>query len=280
MMSIGPFSIQAVGVFAAVLLAWLVARSVAKRRPDTSHKRAGALLLDSVFWGLIAARLGYIAQWFPDYLATPMSMIAIGDGGFTWWIGVLAALGFVWWRTRSTRVLRTPVFSGAVTGVAAWLLVGAMINQLQQPLPLPTVALATLDEQPASLTSYAGRPMVVNLWATWCPPCRREMPVFEQAQAEFPEVAIVLVNQGESAQQARGFLESEELALSDVLLDPQSRTMQATGARALPTTLFFDAQGQLVDFHMGEITMASFKSKMSSHFSQSAQPARSVTDEE
>lgn len=273
MMSIGPFSIQAVGVFAAVLLAWLVARSVAKRRPDTPHKRAGALLLDSVFWGLIAARLGYIAQWWPDYLATPMSMLAIGDGGFTWWIGVLAALAFVWWRTRSARVLRTPVFSGAVTGVAAWLLVGAMVNQLQQPLPLPTVALATLEEQPASLTSYAGRPTVVNLWATWCPPCRREMPVFEQAQAEFPGVNVVMVNQGESAEQARAFLKSEGLDLSDVLLDHFSQTMNAVGARALPTTLFFDAEGQLMDSHMGELTMASFKSNMLRHFSQSAQPA-------
>lgn len=276
MMSIGPFSINVVGVFAAILLAWLVTRAIARRMPDVSHKLAGAVLFDAVFWGLIAARLGYIVQWWEDYFATPMSMIAIGDGGYSWWVGVPAALAFAWWRTRTMRV-RRPVLAGIATGVAAWFTTGVVVGLLHHSPPLPELHLATLEEQPVSLLSYQGRPTVINLWATWCPPCRREMPVFEQAQAEFPEVNIVMVNQGESAQQAQVFLESEGLILSDVLLDPFSQTMNAVGARALPTTLFFDAEGQLMDSHMGELTMASFKSNMSRYFSQSAQPA---TDKE
>ena len=276
MMSIGPFPVKVVGVFAAILLAWLVTRAVAKRMADVSPKLAGAVLFDAVFWGVIAARLGYIAQWWEDYFATPVSMLAIGDGGYSWWIGVPAALAFAWWRTRTMRV-RRPVLAGIATGVAAWFTTGLVVGLLHHSPPLPELHLATLEEQPISLLSYQGRPTVVNLWATWCPPCRREMPVFEQAQAEFPGVNIVMVNQGESAQQAQAFLESQGLTLSDVLLDPFSRTMHAVGARALPTTLFFDAEGQLVDSHMGELTMASFKSNMSRHFAQSAQLA---TDEE
>lgn len=276
MMSIGPFPVKVVGVFAAILLAWLVTRAVAKRLADVSPKLAGAVLFDAVFWGVIAARLGYIAQWWEDYFATPMSMLAIGDGGYSWWIGVPAALAFAWWRTR-TMPVRRPVLTGIATGVAAWFTTGLVVGLLHHSPPLPELHLATLEEQPISLLSYQGRPTVVNLWATWCPPCRREMPVFEQAQAAFPGVNIVMVNQGESAQQAQAFLESQGLTLSDVLLDPFSRTMHAVGARALPTTLFFDAEGQLVDSHMGELTMASFKSNMSRHFAQSAQLA---TDEE
>lgn len=276
MMSIGPFPVKVVGVFAAILLAWLVARAVAKRMSDAPPKLAGAVLFDAVFWGVIAARLGYIAQWWEDYFATPVSMLAIGDGGYSWWIGVPAALAFAWWRTRTMRV-RRPVLAGIATGVAAWFTTGLVVGLLHHSPPLPELHLNTLEEQPISLLSYQGRPTVVNLWATWCPPCRREMPVFEQAQAEFPGVDIVMVNQGESAQQAQAFLESQGLTLSDVLLDPFSRTMHAVGARALPTTLFFDAEGQLVDSHMGELTMASFKSNMSRHFAQSAQLA---TDEE
>lgn len=276
MMSIGPFPVKVVGVFAAILLAWLVTRAVAKRMADVSPKLAGAVLFDAVFWGVIAARLGYIAQWWEDYFATPVSMLAIGDGGYSWWIGVPAALAFAWWRTRTMRV-RRPVLAGIATGVAAWFTTGLVVGLLHHSPPLPELHLNTLEEQPISLLSYQGRPTVVNLWATWCPPCRREMPVFEQAQAEFPGMDIVMVNQGESAQQAQAFLESQGLTLSDVLLDPFSRTMHAVGARALPTTLFFDAEGQLVDSHMGELTMASFKSNMSRHFAQSAQLA---TDEE
>ena len=145
---------------------------------DVSPKLAGAVLFDAVFWGVIAARLGYIAQWWEDYFATPMSMLAIGDGGYSWWIGVPAALAFAWWRTR-TMPVRRPVLTGIATGVAAWFTTGLVVGLLHHSPPLPELHLNTLEEQPISLLSYQGRPTVVNLWATWCPPCRREMPVFE-----------------------------------------------------------------------------------------------------
>src|SRR3546814_10389758 len=63
---------------------------------------------------------------------------------------------------------------------------------------------------------------------SWCPPCRREMPILEQAQTAFPEVAFVLINQGEIAQQAMTYLESEALSLTDVLLDPSSEIGRAS----------------------------------------------------
>lgn len=137
----------------------------------------------------------------------------------------------------------------------------------QQAAPsLPDLQLMTLEERPARLSSYMGTPVVLNLWATWCPPCRREMPVLEQAQAAFPDVAFVLVNQGESAQQAIDFLDSEGLNLTDVLLDPDSEAMQVMRTGGLPTTFFFDAQGRMVDLHLGEITMDDLEDTISRHF--------------
>ncbi len=137
----------------------------------------------------------------------------------------------------------------------------------QQAVPLlPDLELMTLEERPARLSSYMGTPVVLNLWATWCPPCRREMPILEQAQTAFPEVAFVLINQGESAQQAKTYLESEALSLTDVLLDPSSEAMREMRTGGLPTTFFFDAQGRMVDLHLGEITMSDLKDKISRHF--------------
>jgi len=272
MISIGPFSAQVVAVFAAVLLSWAMARRVARRLPDAPYKAAGGMLLDAVFWGFVAARLGFIALWWEEYAKSPMSMISIGDQGFSWWIGVLAALGVIWWRSRASRALRRPVLVGITAGLLTWFAAGGVLDLLQRSAPpLPALALATLDEQPVVLNSYTGRPVVLNLWASWCPPCRREMPVFEQAQVQYPDIAFVMVNQGESAQQARAFLESQGLQLKDVLLDPASQTMQAVASRGLPTTLFFDEHGRLVDTHLGELSMASLKNTVLRRFAQSRQ---------
>lgn len=272
MIGIGPFPIHVITTIAAVLLAWLTARIVGRRMPGAPYKAAGSMILDAVVWGLLAARLAYIALWWDEYSATPKSMIAIGDGGFTWWVGVLVVVVYIWRRTRLTQALRGPVLAGVMAGVVAWVVAGGVLDLMQGSAPsLPDLQLATLDENPISLSEYAGRPIVLNLWASWCPPCRREMPVFEQAQTEFPDVAFVLVNQGESAQQAQDFLDSEGLNLTDVLLDPSSTAMQTMRSRGLPTTLFFDAQGRQVDSHLGEITMPSLKDKMSRRFDLSSE---------
>jgi thiol-disulfide isomerase/thioredoxin len=272
MIGIGPFPIQVVTVIAAVLLGWLTARIVARRLPDVSHRSAGSMVLDAAVWGLLAARMAYIAQWWDEYSATPMSMIAIGDRGFSWWAGIAVAVAYIWWRTRFTRVLRGPVLAGVMVGAAVWIAAGGVLDLMRRSAPpLPDLQLSTLDARPVSLGEYGGRPVVLNLWASWCPPCRREMPVLEQAQVEFPDVAFVLVNQGESAQQAKAFLESEGLNLTDVLLDPASETMRAVRSRGLPTTLFFDAHGRMVDSHLGEITMPSLKDKVLRRFDQSSE---------
>lgn len=271
MTSIGPFSISVVIVFAAALIAWLVARGVAKRLvPDAPYAAAGGMILDALLLGLLFARLAYVAQWWREYSATPMAVLAIGDGGYSWWAGVLAALAFIGWRTRANRALRRPVLAGVLAGVLAWAGAGGVLDQLQRRAPpLPALQLKALDGQPIDLSSYRGRPVVLNLWASWCPPCRREMPAFEQAQRAFPDVAFVMANQGESAQQALAFLQAEGLSLKDVLLDPASQAMQTLRARGLPTTFFFDAQGRLVHAHMGELTMATLSNTIASRFTPS-----------
>ncbi|GGJ95931.1 TlpA disulfide reductase family protein [Luteimonas terricola] len=261
----------------AALLAWLVVRAWARRLPDSPHapelrhKVAGAWFIDALFVGLLAARIGYVLRWWPDYAAAPKSIIAIGDGGFLWWSGLPAAIAFAWWRSRSARALRRPLLAGIAAGMLAWLAFSGTLALLRNSAPpLPDFELATLDGTPTTLAAHAGQPVVLNMWATWCPPCRREMPVLEDAQGRYPGVAIVLVNQGEDRGAIRDYLDQQGLAFEHMLLDPHSRTMLDTNTRGLPTTLFFDADGRLVDTHMGELTRASLADTLRRRFGEVA----------
>ena len=263
---------RAVLVAVAAFLAWWLVRALARHlgghADPSAPKRAGALFTDALLVGLLAARLGYVLRWWPEYAVAPWSILAIGDGGFLWWIGLPAALAFAGWRSAGQPRLRTPLLAGIAAGMLAWFALGATLALLQRSAPpLPDIAVVTLDGSHARLDASAGKPVVVNLWATWCPPCRREMPVFEDAVQAYPGVRFVLLNQGEDAATISDYLDREGLHLhAQVLLDLHSLAMPATNTRGLPTTLFFDADGHLVDTHMGELTRASLADTLRKRF--------------
>src|SRR3546814_15192813 len=96
--------------------------------------------------------------------------------------------------------------------------------------------------------------MVLNLWATWCPPCRREMPVLDEAQGRYPGIAFVLVNQGEDRGTIHRYLDRAGLDPDHVLLDPHSQPMLETTTRGPPPPLFFTAEDRLVATHLGQLT--------------------------
>ncbi|WP_342298201.1 TlpA disulfide reductase family protein [Cereibacter sphaeroides] len=120
--------------------------------------------------------------------------------------------------------------------------------------------MAKLDGGPAGFTP--GQPVVLNLWASWCPPCRREMPMMTEIAAEETKVGMVFANQGEGEATIRRFLDAQDLPQAGMWLDPSS-TMQAEfTVPGLPATLFFDASGALHHIHMGEISRAGLLSRM------------------
>src|SRR3546814_8715204 len=178
-------------------------------------------ILDMVFVGVVAARLGFVLQWLPEYLADPWAIIRIGDGGFSLWAGVLAGLAFGTWRARKVKALRRPLAMGVLAGLASWAVLGGSLALMQQStLKLPATELATLDRGTTSLSAMSGKPMVVNLWATWCPPCRREMPVLADAQARRSDVTFAFVYQGESENVIRAYLPVQDMQVRKVLPTP------------------------------------------------------------
>ena len=119
-----------------------------------------------------------------------------------------------------------------------------------------------MDGTTVPLHSFSGRPLVINLWATWCPPCRREMPALMRAQQDNPDVEFVFVNQGESAETVRRFLAAEGLKIRNIVIDPARQLSDRTGSPGYPTTLFYDAAGKLRLRHVGELSQATVTEKI------------------
>ena len=127
---------------------------------------------------------------------------------------------------------------------------------------VPTLELKDLRGRRHRLSDYRGKVVLLNFWATWCPPCVREMPVLHQAQVSNPAVNFVFVNQGEGAARVSAWLNARNLLLRNVVLDSRGQMPAAFNQRGLPTTLFFDAEGRLVSTRTGELSAASLAEKL------------------
>ncbi|HEY8786811.1 MAG TPA: TlpA disulfide reductase family protein [Candidatus Limnocylindria bacterium] len=99
------------------------------------------------------------------------------------------------------------------------------------------------DGQTLRLSSYRGRVVVVNFWATWCPPCRQEMPILQRVAASEPDVVVLEVDLMEPGDKARSFLDSLGLDRLQPVFDGDGATTRRYGVLSLPSTFFVDKDG-------------------------------------
>lgn len=259
--NIGPFAFPfgVVLLFVASGVGLAIAKwSARKQRVDVEPQLWLVLLA-----GVLGARIAFVAMYWSGYRAAPWSIVDIRDGGFLASAGIAAAIAMAAWCAWRTREGRKPLAYSVITGMLIWT-VGTVASLLVYTgkAEVPDITLTRLDGSPVQLTAFAGKPIVVNLWATWCPPCRREMPVLRDAQLRHPEIVFVFADQGESAAMVSSYLESAQLKLDNVLLDPGRQLASQTGSRGLPTTLFFNEKGQLVDRRVGGLSAASLAQRL------------------
>ena len=260
-LNLGPVAAP-IGLFLialALLVAAVVGRAVGRGRKTV----IGYTLADMLIAAALAARVAFVVTWFDTYRSAPWSMLDIRDGGFTPWAGIAAALLVALWQGWRNAALRRPLSLGLAAGALTWAgIFGAL--SIMSNTSLPTTPLTTLAGEPADLAKLAGgKPIVVNLWATSCPPCRHEMPLLVDAQEKHPEVRFVFADQGEDATTVQRYLAAAGLTVSNVLLDPGAKMGHEVGSAGLPTTLFYDADGRLSDTHVGLLTAGSLASKLS-----------------
>lgn len=124
----------------------------------------------------------------------------------------------------------------------------------EQPRPLPEVVFEDQSGTTLRLADFRGRVVLLNLWATWCAPCRREMPTLDRLQAmlggpAFEVVALSVDREG--VPPVAAFYEELGLEALAIYVDSSTRAMRALGALGLPTTLLLDREGNEVGRLLG-----------------------------
>ncbi len=116
---------------------------------------------------------------------------------------------------------------------------------------LPDLALPRLvgDGADLDLATLRG-PAVINLWATWCAPCRRELPAFQASSARFPDVRFIGVDIGEEPGKAQDFLDGLGVSFEQYA-DPDAALTDALGAASLPVTIVVAPDGSVDTEHLG-----------------------------
>ena len=207
--------------------------------------------------GMLGARVGFVVLYWREYLDSPWAILNIRDGGWWWPAGIAAiALGALllgWRRPPLRRPLLLATTAAALVGTLA--AVAAVALSSDTRTRVPELRLHDLSGEPVAV--HDGRPSVINLWATWCPPCRREMPALVAAAQRYPQVRFVLVNQGEDQATVADAAQHWPIAPELIVLDPESALGDALGVRGYPTTVVVAADGHVLQRHSGEVSTAS-----------------------
>jgi len=140
-------------------------------------------------------------------------------------------------------------------GIALGRITGIDTDSTQPPQtgqPAPDFYFENPEGQPTSLGQLQGTPVLVNFWATWCSPCRYEMPFLQQIYEEKPgdELVMLVVNVGEGSSDVSQFMESAGFSFT-VLLDKQAAVARRYNVTGIPATFFIDKEGVIQEIQVG-----------------------------
>lgn len=158
-----------------------------------------------------------------------------------------------------------------VTGAIGWLVFSSSSNHEEmrigrgtQSERAPGFSLQDYSGKTISFVDFAGKPMVINSWAAWCPFCRKELVDFATAKKEFgDDVVIVAIDRAESLETAKKY--TDELGVTNnmvFLLDPSDSFYQSIGGFSMPETIFVNKNGNIAEHKRGPMDIKEIKQKI------------------
>jgi thiol-disulfide isomerase/thioredoxin len=137
--------------------------------------------------------------------------------------------------------------------------------------PAPAFALPGLDGRTVRLADFQGRPVVINFWATWCVPCREEMPLLQEAYERYRErgLVVIAVDIEEPEAVMRRWVEQGGFTLTFVR-DPDGSEVKRYNVTSAPTTYFVGPDGVIRDLKLGALSRAELDSKLAALFAASS----------
>ena len=125
---------------------------------------------------------------------------------------------------------------------------GHKLTAVPKPIPAPEFTLEDMDEEQHSLKDLRGKVVLLNFWATWCPPCRREMPSMERLYQKLSgeDFTVVAVNQMEDGDHVFAYIGQLDVDPTfTILFDKDSKVSNSFSVKGLPTTYLIDKQGNI-----------------------------------
>ena len=126
----------------------------------------------------------------------------------------------------------------------------AISTEVKKGSPAPGFSFTAVDGTKASLADYKGKVVLINLWASWCSPCVREMPDIDRLKQDNPELVVLAVNVGESAADAEKFIQNNNYGFTWVI-DESGEIGRAYPSDGIPYTIIVDKQGDIQGVFLG-----------------------------
>lgn len=124
----------------------------------------------------------------------------------------------------------------------------------EAPIPAPDFVFETLEGEEIHFSDLVGKPLLLNIWATWCPPCREELPSFQKAYDKYAEeITFVFVSVDDGKEEVEEFL-TENGYTFPVYLDSGSNCLITYGISSIPVTVLVDAEGNILAGQIGALS--------------------------